>query len=96
MDELIVIKVMNEAMLRLKNSKNENSSFNEKIKEYLKDEAFFFKISKENAFKVLVGVGVLDEKLEETYQKLITKSTYDRLLQNGVIKPTDNLTVKYN
>lgn len=96
MDEFIVIKVMNEAMLRLKNSKNEDSSFNEKIKEYLQDEAFFFKINKESAFKVLIGVGVLDEKLEETYQKLIPKSTYDRLLQKGVIKTTDNLTVKYN
>lgn len=96
MDEFIVIKVMNEAMLRLKDSKNEDSSFNEKIKEYLQDEAFFFKINKENAFKVLIGVGVLDEKLEETYQKLIPKSTYDRLLQKGVIKTTDNLTVKYN
>lgn len=47
MDEFVVIKVMNEAMLRLKKSKNEDSTKNEKIKEFLQDEAIFFKIRKE-------------------------------------------------
>ena len=32
MDEFVVIKVMNEAMLRLKKSKNEDFTKNEKIK----------------------------------------------------------------
>lgn len=96
MDEFIVIKVMNEAMLRLKRDKNEDYSNNEKVKNYLEDEAFFFKISKENAVKVLSLVGVMDDKLEETYQKLIQKSMYDKLIQKGKIKPTDNLAVKYN
>lgn len=46
MDEFIVIKVMNEAMQRLLESRGENSLKNQKIKEYLQDEAFFYKISK--------------------------------------------------
>ena len=53
MDEFKVIDVMNEAMLNLLKDKNKNYEKNAKIKEYLKDEAFFFKINKLNAFKVL-------------------------------------------
>ena len=97
MDEFVVIKVMNEATLRLKKSKNEDFSINEKIKELLQDEAIFFKIKKEIALKTLVSVGVNKEKLEETYQKLIAKSIYDNLIKKGKINPQiDNLIVKYN
>lgn len=70
MDEFVVINVMNEAMIRLKRSKNQDASKNEKIKEFLKDRDFFFKINKDNAIKVLGYVGVADDKLEETYKKL--------------------------
>lgn len=74
MDEFIVIKVMNEAMIRLKKSKNKNSMINEKIKEDLQDKDIFYKISKEDAINILINVGVANDKLEETYQKLINKT----------------------
>lgn len=96
MDEFIVIKVMNEAMLRLKKSKNEDYTKNEKLKEYLEDEALFFKVKKDNAIKILISVGVNSEKLEETYQKLTNKNLYYKLIQEGKLKSTDNLTIKYN
>lgn len=97
MDEYIVIKVMNEAMLRLKMSKNEDCKKNEQIKEFLKDEALFFKIKKETAMKVLDSVGVNKEKLEETYKKLTEKNMYDKLIRKGKIDPKDDsLTVRYN
>ena len=96
MDEFIVIKVMNEAMLRLKKSKNENYVINDKIKKHLEDEALFFKINKDTAIKVLISVGVSEDKLEETYLKLIKKEMYDKLVRKGKIKSTDNLVVKYN
>lgn len=70
MDEFVVIKVMNEATIRLKKSKNEDCTKNEKINEFLQDKNFFFKISKENALKVLRLVGVANDKLEEVYLKL--------------------------
>ena len=57
MDEFIVIKVMNEAMLRLKKSKNEDCTKNTTINDFLKDEAFFFKIDKRRALTVLETVG---------------------------------------
>ena len=97
MDKFVIIKIMNEAMLRLKMSKKEDCKKNEKIKEFLKDEALFFKIKKETAIKVLTSVGVNKEKLEETYQKLIEKNVYDDLVKKGKIDPKDiNLKVRYN
>ena len=70
MNEFIVVKVMNEAMLRLKKSKNEDCTKNEIIKKYLEDENFFNKIGKNKAMKILEYVGVTEDKLEETYDKL--------------------------
>ena len=65
--------------------------------EYLKDEAFFFKISKEQAFVVLESVGVKKEKLDQVYKKLIAANVYQNLIKKGKIKADDNnLVVKYN
>ena len=84
MDKFTIIKIMNEAMIRLKISKNENCEKNEKIK-------------KKTAIKVLINVGVNEEKLEETYQKLTEKNIYDNLIRKGKIDPkNDTLIVKYN
>lgn len=97
MDKFVIIKVMNEAMIRLKMSKNENCERNETIKKFLEDEAIFFKIKKETAIKVLTNVGVKEEKLEETYQKLIQRDMYYNLIRKGKIDPKDDkLIVKYN
>ena len=95
MDEFIVIKVMNESMLRLKKDKNEDYTVHEKVKEVLNDETVFFKITKENAYKVLDSIGVAEDKMEETYKKLISKDMYDRLVKKGKIKPGDMLMIKY-
>ena len=97
MDKFVIIKIMNEAMMRLKMSKNEDYEKNKKIKEFLEDEALFFKIKKEHAIKLLISVGVKEENLEETYQKLTEKNTYDNLIKKGIIDIEDNnLVVKYN
>lgn len=97
MDEFIVIKVMNEATKRLLESKHEDSIKNQKINEYLKDEAFFYKISKQNAFKILLAVGVKSEQLENTYKKLISPSVYYRLVREGKININDrSIVIKYS
>ncbi len=95
MDEFIVIKVMNEAMLRLKKNKNEDYKKNEELKKYLEDEALFFRIKKAYAIEILNIVGVAEDKLEETYQKLTNKEMYDRLIKNGKINSSDDLVIKY-
>lgn len=97
MDEFIVINVMNEARLKLLKDKNANYEINLKIKEILKDEAIFFKISKEKAFTILQNVAVKAEQLEKVYKKLTTPNKFYELLNNGKIKVDDeNLVVKYN
>ena len=97
MNEFKVIVVMNEAMIKLLKSKNENYEKNLKIKEKLKDEAYFFKITKIEAYKVLKYVGVKQEQLEKVYNKLISSDVYYDLLNNRrLIKEDDkNLIIKY-
>lgn len=95
MDEFTVIKVMNEATLRLKKNKNEDCKKNEELKKYLEDEALFFRIKKEHAIEILNSVGVAEDKLEEIYQKLTNKEMYDKLIKNGKINSSDNLVIKY-
>lgn len=96
MDEFKVIVVMNEAMIELLKDKNENYEKNLKIEQYLKDEAFFFKIDKLKAYKILEIVGVKQERLEDVYKKLISPNVFYDLLHKGKINAdNDNLIVKY-
>lgn len=97
MNEFKVIDVMNEAMLNLLKNRNANYEKNVKIKEYLKDEALFFKINKLNAYEILQNVGVKQEKLENVYKKLTSSDVFYDLLNRGKINvDDDNLIVKYN
>lgn len=89
MDEFILIKVMNEARQRSLKDKGENTEKNDKIEEFLKDEAFFYKISKQNAFKILICVGVIKEELERVYRKLVCPFVYYKLIRENKLNPKD-------
>mgnify|MGYP006078273083 CR=1 FL=1 len=96
MDEFKVIVVMNEAMLKLLKSKNLNYDENSKIKQYLEDEAFFFKIVKTKAYNILQCVGVKTDNLDSVYKKLIDINVYYSLVNKGKIKVDDeNIIIKY-
>ncbi len=96
MNEFKVIEVMNRARIEVLKDKKEDYSLNEKIQKYLKDESFFFRISKEKASKILQVVGIKKESLEEVYQKLIAQEIYYDLLNSGKIEADDeSLIVKY-
>ena len=96
MKEFKVIEVMNKARIEVLKDKKEDYSLNEKIQKYLKDESLFFRISKENAYKILQIIGIKKESLEEVYQKLIDEEVYYELLNSGKIKADDeSLIVKY-
>lgn len=97
MNEFVVVDVMNEAMIETLKNKNENFDSNLRIREYLKDKAFFFKISKKNAIEILKRVGVKEEQLENVYSKLIAEKSYRDLLNSGEIKENDeSIIIKYN
>lgn len=96
MNKFEIIKIMNEATLRLKKSKNENCETNEMIKKFLQDETIFFKLDKETALNMLINVGVNKEKLNETYENLISRNVYNEFVKLGKIDPTDTkLIIKY-
>ena len=69
MNELRIIDVMNEAMLKVLKEKNADYEKNLMIKNLLKDEAVFFKIDKSKAYEILKNVGVKQEQLENVYKK---------------------------
>lgn len=97
MNEFKVIVVMNEAKIKMLKDKNVNYDENLKIRKYLEDESFFFKISKENAYKILKKVGVRKESMDDVYKKLIDSYTFYELLNKGKINVNDkNLVIKYN
>lgn len=97
MDEFKIIVVMNEAMLKTLKNKNANYDENIKIMKYLEDEAFFFKINKLEAYRILQNVGVRPESLEEVYKKLTSPNIFYNLLHIGKIKTDDNnLIIKYD
>ena len=88
---------MNEAMLKLLKDKNGNFEENLKIQKYLEDEAFFFKITKENACEILKKIGIRQESLENVYKKLVNPNIFYNLLNSGKININDdNLIIKYS
>ena len=97
MNEFKVIVVMNETMLNVLKDKNSDYSLNLKIQKYLKDEALFFKINKQNAYKILQAVGVKQEQLEGVYKKLIEPHMFYDLLNRGKINAADDsMIIKYD
>lgn len=97
MDEFKVIVVMNEAMLKMLKDKDANYEKNMTIKKYLEDETIFFKINQSNAYKILQGVGVKQDKIEEVYKKLISPDVFYDLLNRGKINADDdNIIIKYD
>lgn len=93
MNEFSVITIMNEATINVLKSKKVDCSINLKIKEYLKDEALFFRVSPQRAYEILSAVGVKKEQLENTYKKLVI---FYELLNKGKIKEDDNnIIIRY-
>lgn len=96
MNEFSVITIMNEATINVLKSKKVDCSINLKIKEYLKDEDLFFRVSPQRAYEILSAVGVKKEQLENTYKKLVSQKTFYELLNKGKIKEDDNnIIIRY-
>lgn len=96
MNEFSVITIMNEAAISISKRKKTDCSINLKIKEFLKDEAFFFKISPQKAHEILSAIGVKKDQLENVYKKLISRKVFYELLNKGKIKLNDSsIVIKY-
>ena len=96
MNEFKVIEVMNEAMLEMLKEKKKSYEKNIEIKQYLQDEAFFFKTDKAKAYEVLENIGIKKDKIEECYKKLTSPDMFYELLHKGKINENDeSLVIKY-
>ena len=89
-DTFNVIIIMNEAKIKLAKEKDTSYDANLQIRELLKDRAYFYKINKEDAYKILRSVGVLEEMLPETYIKLVNREIYDNLVISRKLNPNDS------
>lgn len=96
MDVLKNLMIMNEATIIYKEELGEDSNENKKIKEILEDEACFFKLDKNIAFKVIEKIGIAREKVEEVYNEVISKRVFYKLINDCKLNENDdNLKIKY-
>ncbi len=65
------IRIINETNIEHKIRNGQDYNIDNTIREMLKDEGLFFKISKEKAYKILKVLGI--ESIDEVYEKLISK-----------------------
>ena len=87
---------MNETNIDYKIKNKEDYNINLEIRDILKDEAIFFKITKQRAYQLLEKLEIKKEKINTVYEELISKKVFYNLLYNKKIDINDNnLLIKY-
>ena len=96
MTQLNELRLINEANIQYLKKINENFKRNEIIKEILNDDACFFKMNKDEAYMLLSEIGILDEHIENIYQKLISTDEFYYLYKSKKIDLKDEeVLIKY-
>ena len=96
MTQLNELRIINEANIQYLKKINENFKRNEIIKEILNDDACFFKMNKDEAYMLLSEIGILDEHIENIYQKLISTDEFYYLYKSKKIDLKDEeVLIKY-
>ena len=90
------INIMNETNIDYKIKNQKDCSINIKIRNLLKDEAIFFKITRQKAYQLLEILEIKKEKINIVYEELISKRNFYNLLYNKKIDINDRaLLIKY-
>lgn len=90
------INIMNETNIDYKIKNKEDYNINLEIRNILKDEAIFFKITKQRAYQILEKLEIKKEKINIVYKELISKKVFYNLLYNKKIDINDDdLLIKY-
>ena len=76
------IKIMNETNIDYKIKTNKDYNMDIEIRNMLKDETLFFKITKQRAFQLLEALEINKEKINQVYEKLISEEIFYNLLYN--------------
>ena len=90
------INIINETNIdyKIKNKKDYNIDI--EIRNILKDEAIFFKITKQRAYQLLKELKLKKKKIHKVYEELISEKNFYNLLYNKKIDINDNdLLIKY-
>lgn len=96
MTQLNELRLINEANIQYLKKVNENFKRNEIIKEILNDDSCFFKMNKDEAYMLLSEIGILDEHIENIYQKLISTDEFYYLYKSKKIDLKDEeVLIKY-
>ena len=96
MTQLNELRLINEANIQYLKKINENFKRNEIIKEILNDDSCFFKMNKDEAYMLLSEIGILDEHIENIYQKLISTDEFYYLYKSKKIDLKDEeVLIKY-
>ena len=96
MTQLSELRLINDSNILYLKKINRSYKRNEIIKNILDDEACFFKMYKNDAYMILQDIGILDNQIDDIYQKLISSDEFYRLFKSKKIDLNDkDILIKY-
>lgn len=96
MNQLSELRLINDSNILYLKKINRNYKRNEIIKNILNDDTCFFKMNKNDAYMILQDIGILDNQIDNIYQKLISSDEFFYLYKSNKIDPNDEeILIKY-
>lgn len=96
MTQLSELRLINDSNILYLKKINRSYKRNEIIKNILNDETCFFKMNKNDAYIILHDIGILDNQIDNIYQKLISSDEFYNLYKCKKIDLNDEeILIKY-
>lgn len=96
MTQLSELRLINDSNILYLKKINRSYKRNEIIKNILNDETCFFKMHKKDAYMILQDIGILDNQIDNIYQKLISSDEFYNLYKCKKIDLNDEeILIKY-
>ena len=96
MTQLSELRLINDSNILYLKKINRSYKRNEIIKNILNDETCFFKMNKNDAYIILQDIGILDNQIDNIYQKLISSDEFYNLYKCKKIDLNDEeILIKY-
>lgn len=84
------LKLMNYTTIVFLDEIKQSTKRNIIINKILKDEACFFKMSKQDAYEVLEQIGINKNRIGNVYLDLVSEQLFYKLKKDGKIKDSEN------
>lgn len=85
------LKLMNYTTIVFLDEIKQSTKRNIIINKILKDDACFFKMSKQDAYEVLEQIGINKSRVGKVYLDLVSEQSFYKLKKDGKIKDSENL-----